>query len=233
MSFRIIRAVAGKKAGEAKRLFRKKRTRLDENLPLGVRLGCLIDVTEVALLPFKGLVQFEFPAFPLTVNAIGKIDLGDGVMAYRCYFERADAFLQLVTERGDLAECRFYTLDRDVYPASEADWDVWLNPGAGILGSPVVSHGHPEEQVYTREWLDGDGQAEPVVLTERFLNDPYGDDIVQEEQQAMSYFRVAHGDPANPNDPERIDEYLLITVGDGVVEMYLGVDFMPEEITVI
>ena len=49
----------------------------------------------------------------------------------------------------------------------------------------------------------------------------------------MSYFRVAYGDPNAPEDHERIDEYLLISIGDGVVETYLGIDLMPHEITVI
>lgn len=233
MSFHIIRAVAKKKAKEAAGLFRAKRQRLDEHLPLGIKIGSLVEADEAALITFHGLVQFEFPSFPATVDTIGKIDLGEGVLAYRCYLQQTEAFLQLVTEQNELAECRLYMLNREIYPSTEEDWDLWLNTEDGIIGSPEILHGDPKELTYTREWIEGDHQAEPVSLHERFLKDSYGDNIAEEDQQAMSYFRVAYGDPNAPEDPERIDEYLLVSVGDGVIEIYLGIDLMPHEITVI
>jgi hypothetical protein len=233
MSFHIIRAVAKKRAKSATGLFRKKPKRVDENLPMGVKLERLIDVNETALLTFHGLIQFSFPSFPIAIEAIGKIDLGDGAMGFRCYLQGTQAFVQIVTEHDRVAECRLYVLDRDVYPATEEVWELWLNPEDGIIGCPEVLHGDGEEQTYIREWMDGDYQAEPVLLHEQIINDPYDEDLTEEAQHTMSYFRVANGDPHNPDDPERVDEYLLVSAGDGVVEMYLGVDLMADEITVI
>jgi hypothetical protein len=233
MSFHIIRAVAKKKVKAATGIFRKKPKRVDENLPLGVKIERLIDVDAAALLTFHGLIQFSFPSFPATVEAIGKIDLGEGAMAYRCYLQGTQSFVQIVTERDEVVECRLYVLDRDIYPATEEVWELWLNPEDGIIGCPEVLHGDTEELSYIREWMDGDYQAEPVLLHEQIINDPYDENLLEESQHTMSYFRVAHGDPHNPDDPDRVDEYLLVSAGEGVVEMYLGVDLMVDEITVI
>ena len=233
MSFHIIRSVAKKQAKEAAGFFRKKPTRVDQDLPLGVAIDRLVDIDGAGLSTFIGLVQFNFPSFPLAVEAIGKIDLGEGAMAYRCYLQGASAFLQVVSEHGDPVECRLYVLDRDLYPHSEEIWATWLNDEDGIIGSPEVLHGDGEERSYLREWMEGEGQTVPVQVSERIIRDSYGEQIYEETQQAMSYFRVASGDPYNPEDPERVDEFLLISAGDGVIELYLGVELMLEEVKVI
>lgn len=233
MSFHIIRSVAKKKAQETAGLFRKKPVRVDQDLPLGVAIDRLVDIDGVALSTFIGLVHFNFPSFPLAIEAIGKIDLGEGAMAYRCYLQGTSAFIQVVADHGEPVECRLYVLDRDLYPHSEEVWELWLNDEDGIIGAPEVLHGDGEERAYQREWMDGDGQSEPVQVNERIIRDAYGDQVYEETQQAMSYFRVASGDPYNPEDPERVDEFLLISAGDGVIELYLGVDLMLEEVTVI
>ncbi len=233
MSFHIIRSVAKKKAKETAGFFRKKPTRVDQDLPLGIAIDKLIDLDGAALSTFIGLVHFDFPSFPLAVEAIGKIDLGEGAMAYRCYLQGTSAFLQIVSENGEAVECRLYVLDRDVYPHSEEVWEIWLNGEDGIIGSPTVLHGDGEERSYQREWMDGDGQSAPVQVSERIVRDPFGEQIFEETQQAMSYFHVASGDLYNTEDPERVDEYLLISAGEGVIELYLGVDLMLEEVTVI
>jgi|GEM_PF-1872760 len=233
MSFHIIRSVAKNKTKEAVGFFRKKPTRVDQNLPLNVGIGRLIDIDGATWATFIGLVHFDFPSFPLAVEAIGKIDLGEGAMAYRCYLQGTSAFLQIVSEDKEAVECRLYVLDREVFPHSEGVWKLWLNDENGIIGSPEVLHGEEEELPYVREWMDGGGQAESVRVTERIIRDSYGEQIVEETQQAMSYFRVASGDPANPEDPTRVDEFLLISAGENVIELYLGVDLMLEEVTVI
>ncbi|MCY4544867.1 MAG: DUF2491 family protein [Gemmatimonadetes bacterium] len=233
MSFHIIRSVAKKQAKEAAGFFRKKPTRVDQDLPLGVAIDRLVDIDGAGLSTFIGLVQFNFPSFPLAVEAIGKIDLGEGAMAYRCYLQGTSAFLQVVSEHGDPVECRLYVLDRDLYPHSEEIWATWLNDEDGIIGSPEVLHGDGEERSYLREWMEGEGQTVPVQVSERIIRDSYGEQIYEETQQAMSYFRVASGDPYNPEDPERVDEFLLISAGDGVIELYLGVELMLEEVKVI
>ena len=233
MSFHIIRSVAKKQAKEAAGFFRKKPTRVDQDLPLGVAIDRLVDIDGAGLSTFIGLVQFNFPSFPLAVEAIGKIDLDEGAMAYRCYLQGTSAFLQVVSEHGEPVECRLYVLDRDLYPHSEEIWATWLNDEDGIIGSPEVLHGDGEERSYLREWMEGDGQTVPVQVSERIIRDSYGEQIYEETQQAMSYFRVASGDPYNPEDPERVDEFLLISAGDGVIELYLGVELMLEEVKVI
>lgn len=233
MSFHIIRSVAKKQAKEAAGFFRKKPTRVDQDLPLGVAIDRLVDIDGAGLSTFIGLVQFNFPSFPLAVEAIGKIDLDEGAMAYRCYLQGTSAFLQVVSEHGEPVECRLYVLDRDLYPHSEEIWATWLNDEDGIIGSPEVLHGDGEERSYLREWMEGDGQTVPVQVSERIIRDSYGEQVYEETQQAMSYFRVASGDPYNPEDPERVDEFLLISAGDGVIELYLGVELMLEEVKVI
>ena len=233
MSFHIIRSVAKKQAKETAGFFRKKPTRVDQDLPLGVAIDRLVDIDGAGLSTFIGLVQFNFPSFPLAVEAIGKIDLDEGAMAYRCYLQGTSAFLQVVSVHGDPVECRLYVLDRDLYPHSEEIWATWLNDEDGIIGSPEVLHGDGEERSYLREWMEGDGQTVPVQVSERIIRDSYGEQVYEETQQAMSYFRVASGDPYNPEDPERVDEFLLISAGDGVIELYLGVELMLEEVKVI
>ncbi len=233
MSFHIIRSVAKKKAKETAGFFRKKPVRVDQDLPLGIAIDRLVDIDSVALSTFIGLVHIKFPSFPLAIEAIGKIDLGEGAMAYRCYLQGTSAFLQVVSEHGEPVECRLYVLDREVYPHSEEIWAHWLNSENGIIGSPEVLHGDGEERSYLREWMEGDGQSEPVQIGERIIRDAYGEQVCEESQQAMSYFRVAAGDLYNAEDPERVDEFLLISAGEGVIELYLGVDLMREEVTVI
>lgn len=233
MSFHIIRSVAKNKAKEAVGFFRKKPTRVDQDLPLNVAIDRLIDIDGATLATFIGLVNFEFPSFPLAIEAIGKIDLGEGAMAYRCYLQGTPAFLQIVSENKTAVECRLYVLDRDVFPHSEEIWQLWLNDEDGIIGSPEVLHGDEKELTYVREWMDGDGQADSVRVTERIIRDSYGEQIVEETQQTMSYYRVASGNPANPDDPKRVDEFLLISAGESVIELYIGVDLMLEEVTVI
>lgn len=233
MSFHIIRSVAKKKAKETAGFFRKKPEQVDQDLPLGVAIDRLVDIDGVALSTFIGLVHFNFPSFPLAIEAIGKVDLGEGAMAYRCYLQGTSAFIQVVADGGEPVECRLYVLDRDLYPHSEEVWELWLNNEDGIIGSPEVLHGDEEERAYQREWMDGDGQALPVQVSERIIRDSFGEQVFEETQQAMSYFRVASGDPYNPEDPERVDEFLLINASDGVIELYLGVDLMLEEVKVI
>ena len=233
MSFHIIRSVAKKKAKDTAGFFRKKPTRVDQDLPQGIAIDRLVDIDGAALSTFIGLVHFKFPSFPLAVEAIGKIDLGEGAMAYRCYLQGTSSFLQVVAENGEAVECRLYVLDREVYPPSEEAWETWLNDKDGIIGSPEVLHGDGEELTYIREWMDGDGQSAPIQVSERIIRDSYGEQLFEETQQAMSYFRVASGDPYNTDDPERVDEFLLISAGEGVIELYLGVDLMLEEVTVI
>ena len=233
MSFHIIRSVARKKAKKTVGFFRKKPKRADQNLPLGVAIDRLVDIPGATLSTFSGIIEFDFPSFPLAIEAIGMIDLGDGAMAYRCYLHKTPAFLQVVSENGEAVECRLYVLDEEVYPPSEKEWQRWLNNQDGIIGSPEVLHGTGKEFSYIREWMDGDTQVEPVQVNESIIKNSYDDNLVQESQETMSYFRVATGDPHDLDDPERIDEFLLINAGEGVIELYLGVDLLLEEVSVI
>ncbi|WP_347260938.1 DUF2491 family protein [Rudaea sp.] len=128
-------------------------------LPYGARLRAAVRFDDLLGKLGADTFNFEWPASPQTIEAIGEIDLGAGNRLYRLYLTD-DAFLQIATADGQPGDVNLFVYAESINPASKDAFERWCI--AGRLPDYTLG-----EASYRRVWGEGEGMAPPVPLEER------------------------------------------------------------------
>lgn len=200
-----------------------ERERIDDSLPLGLRIGSRVQLSEAPFLLAGESSHVDYPGEEALVSAFSETTLA-GLNTHRLYLDdRTDtdqeSMLLIVSDdAGSNVEEMYLFREQYEIPlyhirvedAEEDDEtsavDFWLDREDGIIGMPLFHT--PDELTYERLWEpDRDVRINPYKSDERIFLDGFGEaSATLEHQGTMLYGRVVEGIGGD------VDEYLLITV---------------------
>jgi|HubBroStandDraft_1064217.scaffolds.fasta_scaffold00164_23 hypothetical protein len=189
----------------------------------------------------------------LNVGNVSHFDCGDLQLA-RLYVPPVDdqaGFFQIELDgQGEIAECRFFREIDLIYPATEDEWFLWVNPywgrplefGPGDPNYPralevsqmVPMIGHPQFQLtdgtlFGRHWSPSDYSIDPFLFTETELGMGGGVEA-RRNWQAMLYSRAL-----DLPSPAPQAEYILaglVEEGDNAwISINCGIDIPASSIS--
>jgi hypothetical protein len=224
---KLLAAITKKKAAK---LFEEEKQRIDENWPLRIKLGCTIEIESTPFLVAGDALKIACPPMDNIVKAAGKSVFNNGeIVIYRFYLNEAGAseeesMLQLsFDKKGELFDLMLYRLSDEIRPASDADWDIWLNKYRGLIGYTnfQIDPGTPQVITYERVTPDGSGERlNPLFIRESITDDPYVESIITVDHALAVYGRgvTLEGD---------VIENILISKDDdetdAVVRIWIGI----------
>lgn len=231
-SWHILRAIASKKAGEAKGFFKKKKQAepIDRKLPFDIHLGSSIEFDQSPYIVYGDKLKLSSPGETCIVTALGKIEL-DASRVYRFYLydsenEENTSMLQIVVDEdnSEIEECRLFKTEDEIFPEDQNEWGFWLDEEEGYIG--WHSFQDKTENIYQRIWGEEDAEREePVSFSETVFLDKYGENVSTIDNTAMLYGRWI-------DEENEMAELILISAeesGDdsALVEIYAGIDILP------
>ena len=223
-----------------------KRTRIDDSLPLNMRVGSRVQFAEAPFLIAGDDTHVPYPGEETLLAAFSEVELA-GMKTFRLYLDsRADDELSvmlmlLMDDSGEQVDERYVFHEQyelPIFHVAIADVpdhedetsavDFWLAKDEGILGMPLFHT--PDESTYERLWEpDHDVWLKPASSTETIKLDPYGENTTEVEHLGtMLFARVVEG-----LGGVEFQEYLLPTVErdtDGFrVRIWVGLPLAPTD----
>lgn len=198
--------------------------RIDKSLPLGLRIGSRVRISEVPFMLAGDEIYLSYPGEESLVGAYSESDMA-GLKTFRFYLkDRADleqesVLLVLMDDNSkDVAEIYLFREQAEIplfYNSLDevpADGDevnavnFWIGEQGGIIGMPLFNT--PDDIVYGRLWeSELDARIPALEVEEKIHLDPYGDAVMHVEHLGtMLYARSVEG------LSEEIDEYIMPTV---------------------
>ena len=226
MFIALIKESAASVNSSIREKLKKLKSRVDEDLPLGLRIGGAIEFDSTFKILLDGeflfspegsgkgdydylALQGDIPDEMLRVVAFSKFER-DGYYWYHFYFNDAEGFLQIITEKsGDIIDkgIKWFSKVGEVIPESPDELDSWTpNPDPEVqeeqdwwIGAPFFHL--PEQELddegdwcafaYQRHWgPDDHSQSQPDKIFEYVNLDEFGENTKTFEHSSMLYGRV-------------------------------------------
>ena len=224
-----------------------KKTRIDLKLPMDLRFGSRVQLSEAPFILAGNETPLEYPGEESLIGGFSESTMA-GLRTFRLYLKDRDnesqesMLMVLMADEGDAVEevylFREYT-ELPLYYAgmnevpSDGDEvnavDFWLDKSEGIIGMPVFHT--PDEFTYERLWEpERDVKIPALNFTETVHLDPYGDQPMEiEHLGTMLYARTFKG------IADECDEYLMPTVekdDEGFrVRIWVGMSLAQADLT--
>jgi hypothetical protein len=236
----LLKRIGLKKFDEVKDSYQKSGLeRIDKDLPLGIRIGGIVEVPQVDFILAGQDLKIKHPGSSNVVSSYGAFPVGDS-RVHRFYLDASNLvyMLQIVTDRQQtVEECKLFMPYDEVYPD---DWDFWLSEKDGYIGYEIFQD--KDGVQYFRVWdndegkivVEDDGKGNqitripPKEFIETIYLTPFGD-----ENETVKYDSMLYGRNVNAN----VDEYLLLSAvneKDGAsVQIMVGIELQPSSIKVI
>lgn len=236
----IVKQMGLKKYDDVKDAYRKIGvSRVDENLPLGLRLNGMIEISAVDFILAGEKLKIRPPVSAEVIVSYGRFPIG-GVIVHRFYFSSNEIpyMLQVAADPGGvIEECKVFMAYDEIYPQ---DWDFWLSEKDGYIGLNLFQL--KDQTQYVRVWENDEREAvldqnrdggaithiPPVQFLETLYYDPYGERTETLKHDAMLYGRHVDQD---------VDEYLLVAAvneNDGAsVQIMVGLELSPASLKII
>ena len=239
--FGMFRHIAERKTKDIADSFGKpEMERVDRNLPLGIKIHCMIRLDETRFILAGDKLKVESPGGGThTVTAAEKLMIGDSRI-YRVYLESNEnknhSILQIPMDNNEISSITLYRIIDEIYPASDEEWDQWLNSENGLIGYRDFQISNDDGSVteYVRLWGGQEDYAEPYSFESTIALDPYGTTGVRTESTGMIYGRDADND---------LREYLLTEqqsvlddkgeISESKIVLMAGIDLSQPEIEVM
>ena len=225
----------------------EKKERIDLNLPLDLRFGSRVQISEAPFLLTGDETPLLYPGPESLIGAFSESTMA-GMKTFRLYLkDREDSsqesmlmILMADDEKAvdevylfrEFTEVPLYYVALDEIPndGDEANAvDFWIGKAEGILGMPLFHT--PDELTYERLWEpDRDARIPPLTLNETVNMDPYAESTMEiEHLGTMLYARTFEGIGME------CDEYLLPTVekdDDGFrVRIWVGMQVSESDLS--
>ncbi|MBI5251096.1 MAG: DUF2491 family protein [Desulfomonile tiedjei] len=239
-AWNLLKRIGLRKIDEVKDSYQKGRQeRVDRDLPLGIRIGGIVEIPEVDFILGGDNLKIKHPGSSNVVSSYGSYPVGDS-RVHRFYLDAQDLIyiLQIVTDRQKaVEECKLFMPYDEVYPD---DWDFWLGERDGYIGYEIFQTqdgvqyfrvwGSDEASVVVEEDEQGNQitRIQPFEFIETIHLTPYGD-----QNETVKYDSMLYGRHVNEN----VDEYLIVSAvneKDGAsVQIMVGIELQPASIKVI
>jgi len=193
-------------------------------LPETLRVGAILAIEPGEVLRYEGIgLTLPVPSGEMVVEAVSQMELFN-LLVSRAYVKAGDrqALFQFHQQKdGTLLDVNCFQVYQEIFPGSEADWEVWLGE-AGLIGGPDLNS--PSGATYGRDWGDGD-HANPIEAEEKVFTDPTKAPIVVGHKM-MLYSREIGDD----------QEYMLVSAddepGQALVRCLAGVVMTPQSLKI-
>ncbi|GBG14287.1 uncharacterized protein NMK_1853 [Novimethylophilus kurashikiensis] len=228
-----------------------KAEREDKGLPLGARIGSLLElpVADFALLN-KSLMRV--PAKQQQVVALSRLHLDEAedIGLYRLYTDcgsdRAGdgaSFLQVLTSGSEVQEATYYQFLFRSIPVTEEEQAPYLGEGFGLgeqlysmaddqleligLDSSQIENllGDAEALDFVRDTPGGD-YVPPILATENRIDDQFGDKGLSQTIRFMQYMRVLPEDGLGSKEERLLISFSVVDSLDGQKAPMVHIDFM-------
>jgi hypothetical protein len=196
--------------------------------PLRLSQGSAVEISVVPLVlaEHAGALFDHDLADRHTIIAVGRYALF-GINFVRAYLSQNDgAYLHFATKGDAIVETRLYRPYSEQIPTTVDEWSFWLAEEDGYIGYPIMqSKDEDGPKQYQRSWSASDAHIDPALVTELIVDLPGATTAVH--HQMMHYSRALN---------DTLAEHLLVSAvqtGDGMsVNMWLGIDITPQDLTV-
>jgi hypothetical protein len=153
-------------------------------LPPPLRIGAILVIEPGEILRYEGLsLALPLPTGEIVVEAVSGMELF-GLDVSRAYAKSGDRqilFQFNAQKDGTLLDVNCFQVYQEIYPATEADWRIWLDEGGLIGGQDLNS---PGGAAYTRDWGEG-SYAAPVEAEERVFTAPDAEPFVVNHKMSL------------------------------------------------
>lgn len=236
----LLKRIGKKRIDQRKESAQKRGLeRIDKDLPLGLRINGMVDVSQVDFILGGDDLKVKYPGTGNIVSSYGYFSMGQSNVR-RFYFDSSNGLymLQVVTDRNNVVEeCKLFMPYDEVFPD---DWGFWLADGDGYIGLDTFQL--KDGTQYYRVWeneeamriVEEDDQGNrltripPAEFLETIYLDSYG-----EQTETVKYDSMLYGRHVT----EEIAEFLLVSAveeQDGAsVQIMVGIELQPVSIKAI
>ena len=215
----------------------KDRERVDNDLPLGIRIGGMLNITSADFILAEGQLHIESPKGDLYVVSYGQFRLGE-FKGHRFYLSEDDDLfmLQIITDDDNgigVDDITLYKLYDELFTD---DWSFWLDDSDGYIGlsefdlppAPTTFYRVWDNEVEQVELNDGLTHIPPVNFKETIYLDAYGDGIEHVQHACMLYGRDVD---------ENVKEYVIVSADEdkegASIPITVGVPLIEQDIKVL
>ena len=220
--------------------------RIDGELPLNLRFGSRIQISEAPFLLTGEQGLLKYPGEESLIGGFSEVDMA-GLKTYRLYLKDRDddsqesMILVIMNDKGDAADELYLFREYEEIPLYYANVDevskegdeihavqFWIDESEGIIGMPMFHT--PDDYSYERQWNhDADERIAELKFHESINLDPYGELALEVEHLGtMVYARTFDGIGIE------CDEYLLPTIekdDDGFrVRIWIGMPLAESDL---
>ena len=202
-----------------------KRKRVDQDLPLNVRWGSRVEISEAPFLLREGSGFVAYPGAESLIGAFSRVSMG-GLPTVRFYMKdrenpQSESMLLVATSSNgggsqheiylfrEKEEIPLYYTRMDEAPnedAVENSVDFWIGSEEGIIGMPYFHS--PDEVTYERLWEpENEARIDGASFNEDIKMDAYGEQTLQVEHLGTALYARAFEGLGGEQD-----EYMLPTV---------------------
>ncbi len=210
-------------------------SRVDANLPLGIRIRGIVEIPQVEFILGGDLLKVKYPGYSNVIQFYGRTVVSQSTI-HRFYLDSLENtyLLQIVTDSsGKVEECKLFMVLDEVYPQNTDEWAFWIGEEDGYIGLNVFQ---TKDQVqYERVW-GGDTAAvggkinrvRPLEFLETVHLDPYG-----EQTKTIKWDSMLYGRHVN----KEVNEYLLLSAvqdqDEAAIQIMVGLEINPDSLKVI
>jgi len=210
-------------------------SRVDANLPLGIRIRGIVEIPQVEFILGGDLLKVKYPGYSNVVQFYGSTVMGQSTI-HRFYLDSLENtyLLQIVTDgSGKVEECKLFMVLDEVFPQNTDEWAFWLAEEDGYIGLNVFQ---TKDQVeYERVWggdsaevQAGINRVHPLEFLETVYLDPHG-----EEAKTIKWDSMLYGRHVN----DQVNEYLLLSAiqdqDEAAVQIMVGLEINPDSLKVM
>lgn len=193
-------------------------------LPEPLRIGAILSIEPGEYLRYEGLgLTLPLPEGEMVVEAVSGMELF-GLTVSRAYVKAngRQALFQFQQDKaGTLLDVNCFQVYQEIFPGSEADWELWLGED-GLIGGPDLNA--PNGQTYSRDWGDGH-HANPIEALERVFPDA-----------TKAPLDVSHKLMLYSREIGEAQEYMLVSAdeepGQALVRCLAGVVMSPQALKI-
>ena len=245
-----MKVYLGMKVDELKDRFKNRsadKSRVDLDLPLDLRMGSRIQISEAPFLLTGEESMLQYPGEESLVGGFSDSKMA-GLRTFRLYLkdrdrESQESMLMLLTDDAgknvdelylfrEYTEVPLYYVKMNEIPSDGDEVnsvDFWIDDSEGIIGMPLFHT--PEELTYERLWEpDRDARIPALQFSEQVNLDPYGESVLEVEHLGTMLYARTHDSVGGS-----CDEYLLPTVekdDEGFrVRIWVGMPLSQSDLT--
>lgn len=217
-NWKTFKRILEKKKNE---VFSKEKARKDIGLPLGLRIGAIVNIDDSTFIVNRDELGFELTDTRFVVHAYSEFTILGSFKYYRFYLGGENS--EYILEFGGDENLVLYSLMDEIIPEDKQEWESWLDEDKGMIYDDIFTI--KEDNLvcdFENLW------KMPQFYVENIICDKYKENI-ETTQNLSNMFHRKIG--------ENQSEFILISQEENSDEAYIklmvGTNLLESDITVI